>query len=475
MDDGSGNNILVIGAGPAGLAAGYSLVQKGFKPVVLEKRDIVGGISCTESFKGFLFDMGGHRFFSKDKMINDIWKELLKDDFLLRNRLSRIYYKKKFFDYPLRPWNALKGMGIFGAFSVAASYFRWRVFPYRKEHNFERWVTNRFGKRLYNTFFKSYTEKVWGIPCSEIRSEWAAQRIKDLSLKKMLAKMLLISDKHYVSLIEKFLYPRRGPSMMWNAIKDFIDNAGGSVRMQHDVRAIVRDGFRVRGIQVENDGKNELLSADHYISSMPITSLVKRLDPAPPPDVVRAAENLRWRDFITVCLIVDKPDLFPDQWIYVHDPGVRMGRMQNYRNWSPEMVPDPSKTGLGLEYFCTAGDELWCMPDEELMELGKNELSQMGLARRRDVIDGTVFRIPKAYPVYDSEYSEHLEIVRDFVGQLENFQTMGRSGLFRYNNMDHSMVSGISAVQNIVNDTCINLWSINEEEEYLEEQASNDT
>jgi len=459
---------IIIGGGPAGLTAAYRLSEEGFAPVVLEMRDTLGGLACTENYKGFYFDMGGHRFFSKDNEVIKIWKDVLKDDFLVQARLSRIYYKNKFLNYPLKPLNALIGIGPLAAIIVVASYLKWRLFPYRTEENLTRWVTNRFGKKLYHIFFKSYTEKVWGIPCTEISSVWAAQRIKNLSLKKAITNMLSISNNQVRTLIDKFNYPRKGPGMMWDAMRDFIEKSGGTVQMGQEVTAIHRDGFRIKEITVSKDGKKSRLSSDQFISSMPITSVLKKMSPLPPDDVIEAANNLRYRDFIAVCLILDKKDLFPDQWIYIHDPRVRMGRIQNYKNWNSEMVPDSSKTGLGLEYFCTAGDDLWNMKDKDLIDLGTKELCQMGLAKGRDVIDGIVYRIPKAYPLYHNDYDRHLNIIRIYMNKFKNFRTIGRNGLFRYNNMDHSMISGLCAVKNIIHSSNEDIWSINEDDEYIE-------
>jgi protoporphyrinogen oxidase len=461
--------VLVIGAGPAGLTAGYRLARRGERPLVLEGRDKVGGLACTEEYKGFLFDMGGHRFYSKDPSVYEIWNEVLPDDFVVRSRLSRIYYRGKFFDYPLRPLSALRSMGPIEALAVGGSYLRWKLFPHRPEDTFERWVTNRFGERLFRMFFRSYTEKVWGIPCSEISAEWAAQRIQNLSLTKAIAGMLPISNRNGArTLIHEFHYPRKGPGMMWKAMSDAIEAQGGEVRLRTKVTSILRSGDRVHGIALSDDGSERYVPASHVISSMPITSALRALDPPPPREVLEAADRLRYRDFLTVCLIVQKPDVFPDQWIYVHDPGVRMGRIQNYKNWSPDMVPDPAMTGVGLEYFCTAGDDLWTLADEALVELGTEELARIGLVDRADVVDGTVFRMTKAYPVYDSGYGRHREVLRRYAGTLENFQTVGRNGLFRYNNMDHSMLTGVCAVENLAREEWEDVWTLNEEPVYIE-------
>lgn len=461
--------VVVIGGGPAGLTAAYELVKYGLSPIVLEKRNIVGGLARTENYKGFYFDMGGHRFFTKSEEVKKMWKEILGDNFLRRPRLSRIYYKKKFFHYPLKPLNALKGLGVINSALIFLSYLRWQVLPYRREETFEEWVTNRFGRRLFLTFFKAYTEKVWGIPCSELKAEWAAQRIKDLSLKTALLHMFLKPKKTIKTLIEEFDYPRLGPGMMWNTVKDHIGKRGGEVRLNTDVARIRREGTRLEAVFVSFNGHKEVVEGTDFISSMPLTELIKKLDPPPPQEVLQAAEKIRYRDFLTVCLMVNKPDLFRDNWIYIHDPDVKVGRIQNYKNWSPEMVPDPTKTSLGLEYFCTEGDGLWNMADNDLIELGKREVDRLGLASYADIEDGCVVRVPKSYPIYDSDYRDHLAIVREFVDSLENFQTIGRNGLHRYNNQDHAMLTGMLAVRNLMLGEKSDLWSVNTDQEYHEE------
>jgi protoporphyrinogen oxidase len=461
--------IVIIGGGPAGLTAAYELSKLNLRPVVLEQRPLVGGLASTHVYKGFHFDMGGHRFFTKAGEVTKMWDEILPDDFLLRPRLSRIYYNGRFFYYPLRPLNALRGLGIGQSLLVALSYLWWQLFRYRQENTFEQWVTNRFGRRLFRTFFKTYTEKVWGIPCSELKAEWAAQRIKDLSLKTVLVSMFLKPKTTIKTLIEEFHYPRLGPGMMWTAVKDEIERRQGTVRLNSEVVRINRTGPRIDSVVLNGEGRETLITGTDFISSMPLTDFIKRLHPPPPADVLGAAERLHYRDFLTVVLILNRPQVFPDNWIYVHDPGVKVGRIQNFRNWSPDMVPDPAKTSLGLEYFCTEGDPLWTTPDSELIERGKREIERINLARAADVEDGCVVRVPKAYPIYDSEYRECLAIVRGFVDGLENLQTIGRNGLHRYNNQDHAMMTGMLAARNAVLGQHNDLWSVNTDQEYHEE------
>ena len=466
---GADSQVVVIGGGPAGLTAALELTKAGYCPLVMEKQDLVGGLACTQNYKGYHFDMGGHRFFTKSKEVEEIWWEILQANFLRRPRLSRIYYKKKFFYYPLKAINTLLGLGLVESVFIFLSYIRWRLFPYRVEETFEQWVTNRFGKRLFLTFFKTYTEKVWGISCSELKAEWAAQRIKDLSLKTALLNMVWKPRKVIKTLIEEFHYPRLGPGMMWNAVRKTVEERGGAVQLGSDVVAIRRKGNRIESVVVSRDGKEIVVRGTHFISSMPVTEFLKKLDPSPPPAVKAAAEHLKYRDFLTVCLIYDRPHLFEDNWIYIHDPGVKVGRVQNFKNWSPDMVPDASKTSLGLEYFCNAGDELWTMPDADLIRLGKKEMQQIGLASAADVLDGCVFRMRHSYPVYDADYRTYLAAIREFVDGLENFQTIGRNGLHRYNNQDHAMLTGILAARNLLWGEANDLWNVNAEQEYHEE------
>ena len=460
---------MVIGAGPSGLTAAYELTKRGRRPVVLERDHLVGGIARTESYKGYHFDMGGHRFFTKAPEVNAMWQEVLARDFLRRPRMSRIYYKKKFFNYPLKPLNAFAGLGPIESVLILASYLRWQLFPHRVEETFEQWVTNRFGKRLFQTFFKTYTEKVWGISCTELRAEWAAQRIKDLSVKTLLLSMIRKPGTKIKTLIEEFDYPRRGPGMMWELVAELVEERGGEVRLQSGVRKILRSGNQVTGVVVDNGQGDQLVPGDYFISSMPLTELVQKLDEPAPPEVLEASRHLSYRDFLTVCLILEREQLFQDNWIYIHDPEVQVGRIQNYKNWSPEMVADPRKTGLGLEYFCNEGDALWTMSDADLIELAKRELAKLGLAKYEDVSDGVVYRVPKSYPVYDATYQQHLAVLRRFVDSLENLQTIGRNGLHRYNNQDHAMLTGMKAVANLLDGESHDLWSVNADQEYHEE------
>jgi protoporphyrinogen oxidase len=459
---------VVIGAGPAGLTAALEFLRHGLPPTVLEKSGEVGGIACTLSHKGFRFDMGGHRFFTKIPEIQDLWNKLLPEDFALRRRLSRIYYRGRFFSYPLKAADAFLGLGPLESLRVVMSYVRWQLFPSREEHTFEEWVTNRFGARLYRSFFESYTEKVWGMPPSELKADWAAQRIKGLTLKEALLGMFRRSDSTVRSLIEEFNYPLLGPGMLWGAARDAVVSQGGSVHHGMEVFHILHNDTRMETVVAGDGEAKQEFPVENLVSSMPIDDFISRLVPAPPQTVVAAAKSLRYRAFITVCLIVDKAQLFPDQWIYVQDSSVRAGRIQNFKNWSPAMVPDPDRSGIGLEYFSDPGDDLWELSDWKLIELAVAELSRLGFARPDEVSDGMVFRIPKAYPVYVGNYADSVGVIRDYVSRFENFQTVGRNGLFRYNNMDHSMLTALYAVRNLVGNGSCDVWNVNEDTQYLE-------
>ena len=470
-------HVVIIGAGPAGLTAAYDLCKEGVSSVVLEKDNVVGGISRTVNYKGYHFDIGGHRFFTKVKAVEAMWHEVLKEgQFLRRNRLSRIYYNKKFFYYPLRASNALLGLGIWNSALIFLSYLRAQLFPEKPEDTFEQWISNRFGKRLYRIFFKTYTEKVWGIPCNQIMAEWAAQRIKGLSLLAAVKNALIQQQSKgdvIKTLIDAFDYPELGPGMMWETVKEIVERDGTEIRFNAGVEKILWSEGAVDAVQVMVDGKLETIEGTHFISTMPIRELIQKFDPPAPDHVLKAAEALNYRDFLTVALVINNRELFPDNWIYIHDEDVKVGRIQNFKNWSPSMVPDPNKTCLGLEYFCFEGDGLWTMSDSDLIELGKKELGILGLVNPADVEDGSVVRMPKAYPVYDGTYAEALRVVREFLNDVPNLQLVGRNGMHKYNNQDHSMLTAMLAVKNILGAN-YDLWQVNAEQEYHEEVTERD-
>ncbi|HEY4281548.1 MAG TPA: NAD(P)/FAD-dependent oxidoreductase, partial [Chthoniobacterales bacterium] len=475
----NGKHVVIMGAGPAGLTAAYQLTKAGVSCTVLEKDDVVGGLSRTACYKDYRFDIGGHRFFTKIPAVNQMWREVLsRADFLRCNRLSRIYYKRKFFSYPLKVRNVVAGLGIWDTAAILASYVKIRLFPIKPEKTFEAWVSNRFGRRLYRTFFKSYTEKVWGMPCSEISADWAAQRIKDLSLWSAMMNAIWggrKSGKKKVirTLIDSFDYPRLGPGMMWEAVLELISNNGCAVSLGSPVEKIRWEDDVVIAVEVKSNGANRVVPGSHFMSTLPIRELFEKLDPSPPAAVVAAARKLRYRDFITVALIVNKQDLFPDNWIYIHEPGLKVGRIQNFKNWSAEMVPDPTKTCVGLEYFCHEGDGLWSMADSELIALARIELSALGLASEKDIFDGKVVRMPKAYPVYDADYRDALRKVREFLQSIPNLQLIGRNGMHKYNNQDHSMLTAMLATRNVLGENH-DLWAVNETDDHHEDGTSID-
>jgi protoporphyrinogen oxidase len=464
MDD---KPVVIIGAGPAGLAAGYELINRNVRPVILERDGIVGGIARTESYKDFFFDIGGHRFFTKDEEVSRLWQELLGEDFLLVKRLSRIFYQGRYFNYPLRPANALFNLGLVESLLILISYCRARLFPSPEENSFEEWIINRFGERLYRTFFKTYTEKVWGIPCSEIRADWAAQRIKGLSLMVAVSNALF-GGQQTKSLIEEFNYPRFGPGMMWKSFMDRIVTGYGEVVLNTEVTAIHHKDGEVRAVEYTNGKTRDKLIPGHCISSLPISRLVQLLRPQPPDKILDASYQLSYRAFIIVVLVIDLPELFPDQWLYVHSPSVKVGRIQNFKNWSRSMVPDQNKTSIGMEYFCNENDGTWNTPDNTLVENAIREMVELGLGEPTQVIDSYVVRQSHAYPVYDSDYKKNLQVIRNYLENFSNLQTIGRSGMHRYNNMDHSMQTGILAAKNCTGESH-DLWAINEEKSYLEE------
>ncbi len=472
-----GSNALVIGAGPAGLTAAYELSKLGMGSTIIEADAQVGGISRTVNYKGYRFDIGGHRFFSKVPVINELWQEILSEDFLLRPRMSRIYYRGHYFDYPLKAANALAGLGPVEALLVMMSYSKAKMMPHGDESNFEQWVSNRFGQRLYEIFFKTYTEKVWGIPCSEISADWAAQRIKNLSLKEAIRNALFSAAKTtdgevITTLIDQFHYPRLGPGMMWECCEEILASQGNETVHGIKVEKVRHRKGRVETVVGRNkDGEMVEFDADHFISSMPLRSLIRSLDPLPPDEVLQAANTLRYRDYLTVVLIAKRDNVFPDNWIYIHSPEVKMGRIQNYKNWSPEMVPDSSRSSLGLEYFLWQKDEEWDWPDEQLIDLGIKEVTKIGVIEPSEIEDGTVVRMKKAYPVYDQGYKENLELIKNYLATITNLQTVGRNGLHRYNNQDHSMLTAVYAARNIVGEQN-DVWSVNTEMEYHEEVKS---
>jgi protoporphyrinogen oxidase len=460
--------VVVIGAGPAGLSAAHELTSRGVPVAVVEREDRVGGIARTVTHDGYRLDIGGHRFLTKVPEVERLWATVMGDQFLTVRRLSRIFYRNRFFDYPIRIPNVVRNLGARESLLVLGSYLRAQVRRGAKPATFEQWVTSRFGSRLYRTFFAVYTEKVWGIPGSEIRADWASQRIKGLSVRTAL-RQALVGDSHVASLATEFRYPRLGVGQMWERVADRVTAAGGAIHLGCRVARVRHDGRRVAGVEIEDSigARTAVNAVDHVISSAALVSLLERFDPLPPADVLAAARGLRYRDFIMVGLILDDPSAFPDNWIYVHSPEVHVGRIQNFRNWSPAMVPDPRRTSLGMEYFASKGDRLWGMSDDALQALAVRELEQLGLGTSAQVAGGCVVRQRRAYPVYDDSYRDHVRTIRDYLARFSNLQTIGRNGTHRYNNQDHSTLAGLMAARNILGERH-DVWSINTDGSYLE-------
>ena len=471
-------DVAIIGAGPAGLTAGYLLTKAGKSVAIIEKdATYVGGISRTVEHDGYRFDIGGHRFFSKSRQVVDLWNEILPDDFIQRPRMSRIYYEGKFYSYPLRAFEALRNLGILRSSACMLSYVWYKFFPIKEVKSFEDWTTNQFGQKLYSIFFKTYTEKVWGMPCNEMSADWAAQRIKGLSLwgavtdglKRSLGLNRRPNDGQAVkTLLETFRYPRLGPGMMWDAARDRIEETGSKVHMAHALRQLASDGERGWRMSASGPEGELVVKAKHAISSAPMRELAARLHPL--PDTTLNASQLKYRDFLTVALMIKSDDLFPDNWIYIHDSKVKVGRVQNFRSWSPEMVPHEDVACVGLEYFCFEGDGLWSSSDEDLVELAKKEMAILGLVDPAKVIGGAVVRQEKAYPVYDEAYAANVEAMRaELEDKFPTLHLVGRNGMHRYNNQDHAMMTAMLTVENILAGKRVyDTWCVNEDAEYHE-------
>jgi protoporphyrinogen oxidase len=476
-------DVAIIGAGPAGLTAGYLLTKAGKSVAIIEKDEVyVGGISRTVEHEGYRFDIGGHRFFSKSQQVVDLWNEILPDDFIQRPRMSRIYYEGKFYSYPLRAFEALGNLGILRSTACMASYFWYKAFPIRDVRSFEDWTTNQFGHKLYSIFFKTYTEKVWGMPCNEMSADWAAQRIKGLSLwgavtdglKRSLGLNKKPNDGMAAkTLLETFRYPRLGPGMMWDAARDKIIATGrGEVLMGHALEQLAAIGPNDEGFNWSMTAKGKegtvQIRARHAISSAPMRELSRRIHPLPQSSL--EASKLRYRDFLTVALMVKSEDLFPDNWIYIHDERVQVGRVQNFRSWSPEMVPEEDMACVGLEYFCFEGDGLWSSTDDELVAQATREMEILGLCDPAKVVKGAVVRQEKAYPVYDDDYETNVQAMRSELEEKHpTLHLVGRNGMHRYNNQDHAMMTAMLTVENILAGTRVyDTWCVNEDAEYHE-------
>lgn len=516
---------LIAGAGPAGLTAALELIRRtDVHPVVLEADTQVGGISRTINYRGNRMDIGGHRFFSKSDWVMDWWQGILPVEagtdpqsltyhgrshafvpartgndpdkiMMVRPRLSRIYYRRKFFDYPLRlSRSTFTNLGPLYTAQIGASYMWSRLAPRKPQRTLEDFLYNRFGDRLYRTFFKDYTEKVWGVPCDQISADWGAQRIKGLSISRAVIHALrrpfqLEGTRQKgveTSLIERFLYPKYGPGQMWEEVTNLIQREGGEVHLQHRVIDAQRHGNRIASVTVRDlrDGSVRTIGCDYMVSTMPVKELAAQLKPED-PELVRVAGALPYRDFITAGLLVRRMrptrtagalttnGMPADNWIYIQEPDVKLGRLQIFNNWSPALVADPNTIWLGLEYFCNEGDGLWTMQDPAFLDFAARELEQIGLIDRSDVLDGTVVRVPKAYPAYFGEY-RHIGKVREWLDGICNLFPVGRNGMHCYNNQDHSMLAAKAAVDCIATGSTdkSGIWAINAEEEYHESKGS---
>jgi protoporphyrinogen oxidase len=472
------DDVVILGAGPAGLTAAYELVKHDLPVTVIEKDPgYVGGLARTVEHNGYRFDIGGHRFFSKNQEVEDLWTEVMQDEMLTRGRLSRIYYRGRFFAYPIKAVNALWNLGPVEAVRCLASYAYARLRPVNNPRSLEDWVRNQFGWRLYSIFFKTYTEKVWGISTKQLSADWAAQRIKSLDLWLVIKSALLPQraprDRGAIvtTLIDRFRYPRLGPGQMWEKVASILASRGRPVLMGRTILRIEHGGGRV-GAVITRDSRGAIEShaGAHFVSSIPIKELVALLEPAPPAAVREAANALGYRDFISIALMIDRADLFPDNWIYIHDPSVKVGRIQNFKNWSPDMVPDRAKTCLGLEYFCFEGDGLWTMDDASLVDLARKELVQLGICAAAEVFDGVVVRQQKAYPVYDDTYQARVQVIRDYLaGSLPNLHLAGRNGMHKYNNQDHSMMTALLVARSIASGSTLDPWKVNADAVYHED------
>ncbi len=473
MIENNGKKTIIIGAGSAGLAAGWELSRNGQPVLLVEKEKEVGGLCQTFDLDGYKFDFGGHRFFSKQSEVRKFWEEILGENLLTRKRLSRIYYRKKFFMYPIKLGDALGKLGLVESFFIGASLILTRakrLWNHKKEITFEDWVVNRFGRRLFNHFFKSYTEKVWGMSVKELGADWAAQRMKDISLFQILKSVFIkLRPGQIKSWIEEFQYPKYGPGMLYDKVAQQIKERGGKIELGKSIEKIIHKDWVVEKVVVKDENGNAReLAADNVISSMPLNLMLNLLSPAPPEHILALVKKMRFRSFFDVCLIINKKDIFPDNWIYVHEPEVSLVRVQNFKNWSSFMCPDENKTNIGVEYICWDSDNLWKTKDGDLVALAAMELEQIGLVDSVLIERGFVMRSRYAYPVYHLNYKEDLDKIFAYLSGFKNLQTIGRAGLYRYNNMDHSILSGFYAARNILGGKTYNILEINADEDYSE-------
>ncbi|WP_413162337.1 GtrA family protein [Capilliphycus salinus ALCB114379] len=463
--------IYILGGGPAGLAAAYILTQQGQRVVVVERETQVGGLAKSFEYKGFILDYGPHRFYTKLSPVLKLWNQVLKEEQVTVNRLTRIYYGGKYFSYPLKAKEVLFALGLLENFRIISSYFAARLFPKKNPNNFAEWVTDKFGRRLFEIFFQGYTEKLWGIPCEEISTDWASQRIKGLSLIKAARNALLGNDGRVKTLIDQFQFPRLGSGQLYEKIVDYLQENHQTVLLNTEVVRVHHDNFQVTHVTLKNRQTKEekTVPCGHVISSIPLTHLMQQIESSPPSQVINAAKSLKFRNTILVYLIVESGNLFPDNWLYINDPKVQVGRVTNFANWSPEMLPNSQQTPLCCEYWCNFEDDLWQCPEDELRIKAEEELRKIGLLKREKVVDGFVVRLPRTYPIYAGSYKEALGEIKTYLKTFQNLQAIGRYGAFKYNNQDHSLLMGILAAENVLTQNKHDLWAVNSDSEYVEE------
>lgn len=496
---------IIIGAGPAGLTAALELLRRGnIEPIIVEQDGVVGGISRSVRYKGNCMDIGGHRYFSKSDTVMKWWQDLMPIEsnfnqiseknekiWLVRNRLSRIYFLRRFFDYPVTlSWQTMRNLGLRRLVRICMSYAWIRIFPIREERSLEDFYINRFGRELYATFFRDYTQKLWGVPCGEINPDWGSQRVKGLSIREVLVHMARqigrtnktdISQKQQeTSLIDRFLYPKHGSGQLWEVAADEIISAGGTIMFNSRVTAVHTDQERITGVTISTaEGQEQLIEGDWLISSMPICDLIAAIKAPVPANVREVASGLVYRDFMTVGMLLKRMNVnltngklyCPDTWIYIQEKDVTAGRIQIFNNWSPYMVKDSDTVWIGVEYFVNEGDDYWTMSDEQFIGLAAGEMEKIGVIDRSDLLDAIVVRMPKAYPAYFGTYTRMNEI-REWTDRFDNLFLVGRNGMHRYNNIDHSMLTAMAAVNNILNHITdkSNIWQVNSEKDYHEEK-----